>query len=89
VSKQHRAATTDVSQRRWHIDEAFVNIFVKINGELHNPWRAVDREGEWRAIGAQPNLSVRVGSGKPRPLRIKPTALHLAIGWLCSRLLRE
>jgi len=29
-------------QWRWHLDE----IFVKINGELHYLWRAVDHEGE-------------------------------------------
>ncbi len=27
---------------RWHLDE----VFVKINGETHYLWRAVDREGE-------------------------------------------
>ncbi len=30
------------SQKRWHLDE----IFVKINGERHYLWRAVDHEGE-------------------------------------------
>ena len=29
-------------QWRWHLDE----MFVKINGEQHYPWRAVDHEGE-------------------------------------------
>ena len=29
-------------QRRWHLDE----VFVKINGERHYLWRAVDHEGE-------------------------------------------
>jgi putative transposase len=27
---------------RWHIDE----VFVKVNGERHYLWRAVDHEGE-------------------------------------------
>lgn len=27
---------------RWHLDE----VFVKINGVMHYPWRAVDHEGE-------------------------------------------
>ena len=31
-----------VLQWRWHLDE----VFVKINGEMHCLWRAVDREGE-------------------------------------------
>lgn len=30
------------SRRRWHLDE----VFVKINGERHYLWRAVDQEGE-------------------------------------------
>ena len=30
------------SSWRWHLDE----VFVKINGELHYLWRAVDHEGE-------------------------------------------
>ena len=30
------------SRWRWHLDE----MFVKINGEMHYLWRAVDREGE-------------------------------------------
>ncbi len=32
------------SARRWHLDE----VFVKINGERHYLWRAVDQEGEVR-----------------------------------------
>jgi putative transposase len=30
------------SNRRWHLDE----VFVRINGETHYLWRAVDHEGE-------------------------------------------
>lgn len=30
------------SNWRWHLDE----VFVKINGETHYLWRAVDHEGE-------------------------------------------
>lgn len=30
------------SNWQWHLDE----VFVKINGETHHLWRAVDREGE-------------------------------------------
>ena len=30
------------SKWRWHVDE----VFVKINGERHYLWRAVDHEGE-------------------------------------------
>src|ERR1700729_455948 len=30
------------THRRWHLDE----VYVKINGETHYLWRAVDHEGE-------------------------------------------
>jgi putative transposase len=30
------------SNWQWHLDE----VFVKLNGEMHYLWRAVDREGE-------------------------------------------
>jgi putative transposase len=30
------------TQWRWHLDE----VYVKINGEIHDLWRAVDHEGE-------------------------------------------
>lgn len=36
-----RKSNYQVSNWRWHIDE----VFVKINGELHYLWRAVDHEG--------------------------------------------
>ena len=39
---------------RWHLDE----VFVKINGEKHFLWRAVDHEGEVEATAAQ---HVRLG----------------------------
>ncbi len=29
-------------QRKWHLDE----VYVKINGEMHYLWRAVDQEDE-------------------------------------------
>jgi putative transposase len=31
-----------IASRRWHLGE----VFVKVNGKLYNPWRAVDHEGE-------------------------------------------
>jgi putative transposase len=36
------AGSRDASRWRWHLDE----MFVKINGERHYLWRAVDHEGE-------------------------------------------
>ena len=39
--KKRRMASMKSSRWRWHLDE----MFVKINGERHYLWRAVDHEG--------------------------------------------
>tara|TARA_B110000008_G_scaffold149329_1_gene150754 strand:+ start:489 stop:1085 length:597 start_codon:yes stop_codon:yes gene_type:complete len=41
ISK-HRIAGLKSSRWQWHLDE----VFVKVNGERHYLWRAVDHEGE-------------------------------------------
>jgi len=40
--RKRRIHRRSYSQWRWHLDE----VFVKINGEIHYLWRAVDHEGE-------------------------------------------
>jgi len=40
--RKRRVGAMKSSQWRWHLDE----VFVKINGETHYLWRAVDHEGE-------------------------------------------
>ena len=40
--KKRRAGGMQSSNWKWHLDE----VFVKINGERHYLWRAVDHEGE-------------------------------------------
>ncbi len=40
--RKRRVHHRSFSQWRWHLDE----VFVKINGETHYLWRAVDHEGE-------------------------------------------
>jgi len=40
--RKRRVASQKFSNWTWHLDE----VFVKINGELHYLWRAVDHEGE-------------------------------------------
>ncbi len=40
--RKRRVHHSSYSQWRWHLDE----VFVKINGETHYLWRAVDHEGE-------------------------------------------
>jgi putative transposase len=40
--RKRRIYHRSYSRWRWHLDE----VFVRINGEMHCLWRAVDREGE-------------------------------------------
>ena len=40
--RKRRVHRGSYSRWRWHLDE----VFVRINGETHYPWRAVDHEGE-------------------------------------------
>ena len=42
IRKKRFAPTRDSPQWRWHLDE----VFVRINGETHYLWRAVDHEGD-------------------------------------------
>ena len=42
IKKKRISARQGMPQWRWHLDE----VFVKINGQLHYLWRAVDHEGE-------------------------------------------
>jgi putative transposase len=42
IRRKRSAQMRQVTQWRWHLDE----VNVKINGQLHYLWRAVDHEGE-------------------------------------------
>ncbi len=42
IRRRRSELMRQVPQWRWHLDE----VFVKINGETHYLWRAVDHEGE-------------------------------------------
>ncbi|MEQ8694511.1 MAG: IS6 family transposase [Gammaproteobacteria bacterium] len=42
IKKKRQAVARASTQWRWHLDE----VFVKINGDNHYLWRAVDHEGE-------------------------------------------
>src|SRR5450755_580737 len=42
IRKKRIGARRGIPEWRWHLDE----VFVKINGQLHYLWRAVDHEGE-------------------------------------------
>ena len=42
VRRQRVSRMKGLRQWRWHLDE----VYVKINGEMHYLWRAVDQEGE-------------------------------------------
>jgi putative transposase len=43
ISKKRMHPIPKNSNWKWHLDE----VFVKINGETHYLWRAVDHEGEF------------------------------------------
>lgn len=42
IKKRRSQQLRQVTQWRWHLDE----VFVKINGQTHYLWRAIDHEGE-------------------------------------------
>ena len=42
IKRKRSSALRQHTQWRWHLDE----VYVKINGEMHYLWRAVDHEGE-------------------------------------------
>ena len=42
IRRQRVSRMKGFSQWKWHVDE----VYVKINGEMHYLWRAVDEEGE-------------------------------------------
>lgn len=42
IKSKRAAAHWNLKQWRWHLDE----VFVRINGDVHYLWRAVDHEGE-------------------------------------------
>ncbi|MEM7005413.1 MAG: DDE-type integrase/transposase/recombinase, partial [Pseudomonadota bacterium] len=42
IRRQRVSYMRQVTQWQWHLDE----MFVKIRGEIHYLWRAVDHEGE-------------------------------------------
>ena len=46
--KKRRLHHRSFSQWRWHLDE----VFVRLNGETHYLWRAVDHEGEMLEVFA-------------------------------------
>ena len=48
IRKDRTNRTRSYSNWQWHLDE----VFVKINGETHYLWRAVDHEGE--VLGSGP-----------------------------------
>jgi len=51
IGRRRRQTLRAVPQWRWHLDE----VFVKINGQTHYLWRAVDDEGEVLEVYATKN----------------------------------
>ncbi len=56
--RRRRAHHSSYSRWRWHLDE----VFVKINGETHYLWRAVDHEGEVLEVFATKRRDRRAAS---------------------------
>jgi hypothetical protein len=69
--RKRRLHHRSFSPWRWHLDE----VFVRINGETHYLWRAVDHEGEVlevfrdEAPGSQDGRRPRIN---PQPLQPRP-----------------
>jgi putative transposase len=54
--RKRRVQSNSYSRWRWHLDE----VFVRINGETHYLWRAVDHEGEVLEVFAAKRRDRRV-----------------------------
>ena len=75
--RKRRIHHRSFSQWRWHLDE----VFVRINGETHYLWRAVDHEGEVLEVFATKRRDRRAGrSGKERYGNARLEALAVAAG---------
>ncbi len=80
IRKKRSAASRALPQWRWHLDE----VFVKINGEMHYLWRAVDHEGEVLEVFATKHRDRRAALALPRltsrSLRQRHVSIILIIG---------
>jgi len=68
IRSKRRDALRAFPQWRWHVDE----MFVKVNGELHYLWRAVDHEGEV--------LEAYVSKTRDRKAALVPSRIVLEFG---------
>ncbi len=62
IRKKRVQQLRSYSNWQWHLDE----VFVKINGERHYLWRAVDHEGEVLEAGSRTTLDICVGQSEVR-----------------------
>ena len=60
--RKRRVHHRSYSSWRWHLDE----VFVKINGEMHHLWRAVDHEGEVLEVFATKRRDRKASPGVPK-----------------------
>ena len=58
IRKKRSASLRALPQWRWHLDE----VFVKISGEMHYLWRAVDHEGEVLEVFATKHRDCKAAS---------------------------
>ena len=62
IKRQRISRMKGYTNWRWHVDE----VFVKINGETHYLWRAVDHEGEILEATLPRNVTSRRHCGSSR-----------------------
>ena len=64
--RKRRVDHRSYSNWRWHLDE----VFVRINGETHYLWRAVDHEGEVLEVFAtKPQVSTQISEACDEAVR--------------------
>lgn len=83
IRRQRISRMRSLRHWRWNLDE----MYVRINGEMHYLWRAVDYEGEVLESYVTKNVtnlqpwpsSKRRSSATTKPRRSSPTALDLTL----------
>jgi transposase-like protein len=77
IRRRRAESLRALPQWRWHLDE----VFVRINGEMHYLWRAVDHEGEVLEVFATKRRDRKAAPGVPEA---RDEALRQASGH-CDR----
>jgi putative transposase len=79
IKKRRLENRRGIPEWRWHLDE----VFVKINGELHYLWRAVDHEGEVLEVVATKRRDRKAALGLLKTLMKKYGRPHAVVTDRC------